>query len=199
MKKIVYALLISSSLISAAFAAKSRSVISSLEAASSAAQPALQTAASDLSSAASSVEGVVNPAMDEAIDAAAAHTTNSKALDVLAWMKNNKAATVAIGLGGLAGMDILWHWFNHDEDEDQTVWEQTLTKRHVVDNVTNMPGRCLGYTVALVAAVLIAHDLTKDEKASYIKNIFEQLTGSNSAASTDAVTPAPVASTPAAN
>jgi len=181
MKKFAYALMLTSGLMSAAFAKQNKDLVSSLE---TSAQTAAQT-----------VQTSVDSALDSAIDNATAHTSNSKVLNVLAWMKSNKAATIALAAGSLVALDSLYHWIRFDSEEHDGTWfETTVTHKHVISNAKKIPNKCIGYTVALIAAVLAANDLSKDAKDSCLKQLFARLT----ALVSPAPTPAPVSQTPVA-
>lgn len=189
MKKVVYALLFSTSMISGAFAAKNRDIVSTLnttaagiqalQSAEATASSVANTVATDVTNAVAaadaSVEAAFDPAINAVIDDLASQTTNAEVLSVLAWLKANPGKTIALGIaataGTLVGLDYLYHKYNAKE-EDAAVWEGTMTNKLVGKHVSSLSTKFFYYTAAVVAAVLVAADLSKDEKSSYLKSLF---------------------------
>lgn len=184
MKSFFYALIVSTCCISTAFAQQSENLVLTLEAS---AQTVLESA-----------ENSIDSALDAAINNASEHTTNPKALSILSWMKNNKTATILLGISSLAALDSLYHWAIFNSDQTDATWfETTVAHQHVVSNVKKMPTRCMSYALGLIAAVLIAQDLSRDEKTSYLKILFARL-ASNTNTPVVATTPETAPVIPAA-
>jgi hypothetical protein len=198
-KKVVYALLFSSSMISGAFAAKNRDVVSALNttaAGIAAVQSAEATASSAVNAADASVQAAFDPAIDSVIDDVAAQTTNAEALSMLAWLKANPTATIALGIaaaaGTLVGIDYVYHKYNAKEG-DEVAFEKTYTGKLHQQVSSSISTKFLYYTAAVVAAVLVAADLSKDQKSSYLKSLFACIFPSSTtpAATTPAATVTP--------
>lgn len=180
MKKVACALLISVNLISSAFAAKNTAVVRSLDAAKTVVSTTPNTTTK-------SIDTNIEAAVESAIDQVASTTTNPEALNILAWFKERPKTTLALGLAAtVLTTDTLYHWLTlkttdengvtwHD-DEQPTVWGTSWTNNYLVSPVKNMPGKCVGYTIALAAAVFAVLDLQKEENDSYLKQAWTCVT-----------------------
>lgn len=142
-------------------------------------------------------EATKNTDLDATIDDLSTKV-DSKAQKALAWVKNNKKMAIALATfattGVVVGGDYLIHWFKHDKEAETSVWEETWTKMYVVDKAKKLFSTTTkkakkaarstkkafknnkimfaGCGIALVAAVLVAVDLNRDEKTSLIKQLF---------------------------
>src|SRR5579872_6964582 len=164
-KKVVYALLFSTSMISGAFAAKNRDIVSTLNTtaagiqalqsaegtASSVANTVYTDASNAVAAADASVQAAFDPTVNAVIDDLAAQTTNAEVLSVLAWLKANPGKTIALGIaataGTLVGLDYLYHKYNAKEG-DEVAFEKTYTGKLHQQVTSSVSTKFFYYTAA---------------------------------------------------